>query len=526
MSMAVFGQAVQAQTWEVVSIKQGPARGYVAGNLKPGGVAKPLRELIPSCTGVPCWPLPGPVNGYPIPPRSVPGNALVAENSDANGNINYISLGFGGRIVMRSSQWIGNGPGADFTVYETTPGNPSCRPANSEQAFVEISEDGVNWLPAQSGSLVNGVAGAYNACYNGSFDITPFLKVQYVRITDRTNPAWGVTGDGDDGYDVDGIGANYPMPPTSGISNPPNCGYQQGVASQYVGQAGNFPGRGIVGQRKDFSQANINEAGFPASAFLNPGVRDSGPASGSYNFWSIGFGGWACFQLPYTVFDGPGNDIFSFETTWNNQPCPNYNEKATVSVSADGTNWSSPVTICKDALSIPGTSPAIDLSAFGPGFGVINYIRFEDASNPADFGGGADGYDIDNIALAQTPPVNPGTPNPNFANANGLSNRQAYRFGAATFMEGGVPEEMFPLEIIGSNIVSDKIEFQATIAEEGAYNYAIRSSTGQEVVAGEFKGDLFSTPINEVSVSNLNKGVYFLTLSSATSRETVKFVKK
>jgi len=84
---------------------------------------------------------------------------------------------------------------------------------------------------------------------------------------------------------------------------------------------------------------------------------------------------------------------------------------------------------------------------------------------------------------------------------------------------------MFALEIVGGNLVSDKISFTATIAEEGGYTYSIRSATGQEVMSGEFAGTLFSTPVAEIATSKLNNGVYFLTLTSATGKETVKFVK-
>jgi len=525
-AIATAAQTAQATSWEVLCVKQGPARGYDARSLKPGCVSGlPTRVLAPGAGN------PGNTTGYPIGARSIPGQATVADNSDITGDMNFISLGFGGQIVLRSSEWFCNGPGADVTVFETTWGDPTCRPTNSEQALVEFSEDGFNWVapgvtPGSVGTAVSGLGGVYNTCYNGSFDIAPLMKAQYIRITDRTNPAWNVGGDGVDAYDVDGVTSNY-----SGCDAAIMCDYMQGVASQfatgsypYTSDPANFPGRGIVSQRKDFSKANINEAGFPLAAFANPGLRDSGPANGSYNFWSLGFGGYACFRLPYTVFDGPGKDIYSFETTWNNQPCPNYNEKARVQVSADGMNWSTPVTICKDALSIAGTSEAIDLADFGPGFGVINYIRFEDASSPSDFGGGADSYDIDNIAFAQIAPVPPPF-TPPFSCDNAVNVRQSFPSGAASFMEGGVPEEMFALELIGGSIVSDKISFKATIAEEGGYTYSVRSATGQEVISGSFAGNLFETPVAEVATGKLNNGVYFLTLSSATSKETVKFIK-
>jgi hypothetical protein len=682
----ILASAAQAISWEVLCVKQGPVRGYDARSLKPGNASLPIRPLAPGAGN------PGNTTGYPIGARSIPGQASVADNSDITGDMNFISLGFGGQIVLRASEWFCNGPGADVTVFETTWGDPTCRPTNSEQALVQFSEDGVNWItpgvtPGSSGTAVDGSGGLYNTCYNGSFDIAPLMKAQYVRITDRTNPAWNVGGDGVDAYDVDGVTSNY-----SGCDQAPQpvvCDYRQGVASQfatgtypYTADPANVAGRGIVSQRKDFSKANINEAGFPVAAFANPGLRDSGPSNGSYNFWSLGFGGYACFKLPYTVFDGPGKDIYSFETTWNNQPCPNYNEKARVQVSADGVNWSTAVTICKDALSIAGTSEAIDLADFGPGFGIINYIRYEDASAPSDFGGGADSYDIDNIALAQIAPVPPPftppfncdspelTPTPiepgdvweycidcqcndswkttiggwntgsaPFGNVSGAgiggvtdfnyntlwsadnlndgydlrvrrkvnlsgydlnsfswnlgitggyvlyvnghvvsvslgtgypyrwefngtipsaylnagdnvialalmndgpnnafdfrlngtpttSARMAQPVGTNNFMEGGIPEEMFALELVGGSVVSDKISFKATIAEEGGYKYSVRSATGQEVISGNFAGNLFETPVAEIVCSKLNSGVYFLTLSSSNSKETVKFIKK
>jgi hypothetical protein len=85
---------------------------------------------------------------------------------------------------------------------------------------------------------------------------------------------------------------------------------------------------------------------------------------------------------------------------------------------------------------------------------------------------------------------------------------------------------MFPLAIVGSNIVSDEISFSSTIGEEGGFFYSIRNHTGQELVNGELKGNLYDLSEETVSTSNLASGVYFLTLSSANTKETVKFVKK
>jgi hypothetical protein len=86
-----------------------------------------------------------------------------------------------------------NGMGADIDLYETTWGDPACRPNISETATVEFSADGFNWI--------NGTP--IDACHNGSFDISPLEYAKYVRITDKTNPDWRVSGDGVDAYDYD-----------------------------------------------------------------------------------------------------------------------------------------------------------------------------------------------------------------------------------------------------------------------------------------------------------------------------------
>jgi hypothetical protein len=472
-------QSVQAGTWDILCLKQGPIRGHAA---------KPVRDLDPNAVVA----APAQV-GYPIPARSISSQAKVAEMSDVVGDMNFVSLGFGGSIVLAYSEYFANVPGSDFTVYETTWGDPNCTPNVSETAKVEFSEDGINWLTGY-------------ACHNGSFDISPLLKAKYVRISDITNNSTSLTGDGNDAFDVDGIVAVADADLTTPVN--PVCDFQQGTTRQYVGAAGNFPGRGIVGQRKNFTNANINDPSFTAADFANPALRE---VSGVYNFWSLGFGGWACFQLPYSVFDAPGNDFRMFETTWNNAPCPSYPETVLISVSPDGVNWSAPTTLCKDGY--------YDING---AYAVVNYIKFVDASNPSKFGAGDDAYDIDNIFILQDAP---GATNPDVC-GDPTGNRRSFPEMGDNIGEGGVPEAMFPLEIVGSNLVSDKISFTATIAEEGGYTYSIRNHTGQELTSGTMEGALYENPTVEISTNKLASGVYFLTLTSATGKETVKFVKK
>jgi len=482
-AFATFGiQSAQAGTWNVLCIKQGPARCF-AGN--------PQRVLDPNAVVSP-----GNSAGYPIGARSIATQAEAAEASDVVGDMNFVSLGFGGQIVLEYVGGLfGNGPGLDVNVFETTWGDPNWIPNVSETAEVEFSQDGFNWTPKQ-------IAG-----HNGSFDIAPLVVGKYVRITDVTNPACNIVGDGIDAYDVDGVVANYDF----GNSVPPNalCDYIQGTAKQFIG---GFPGQGIVVQRKSFANANINDPSFTVAELSNPALRET---VGNYNFWSIGFGGYACFQLPYTVFDGPMGDFQIFETTWNNQPCPNYPETVNISVSVDGITYSAAQPLCKDG--------SINLTAYGAAYAAVNYIRFDDISDPTKFGKGDDAFDIDNIYIAQLPP---GQGNPPLCSPISEGNRRALPSIENNVGTTGVPESMFPLEIVGSNVVSSKIAFAATIAEEGGYKYSVRNHIGQELASGQLEGNLYDLSEKTVSTDGFSNGVYFLTLTSANSKETVKFIKK
>jgi hypothetical protein len=181
-----------------------------------------------------------------------------------------------------------------------------------------------------------------------------------------------------------------------------------------------------------------------------------------------------------------------------------------VSFSVDGLSWSTETLLCKDG--------SVDMSGL---ISAANYIKIKDATSVSNFGGGADGYDIDNIFILQ--PFAPRTPQDI---CSGSGNVRKSVIEPTNYVGyDGVPENMFALELVGSNVVSDKISFLATIAEEGGYNYSIRNSQGQEMVNGNFEGQLYDTPTMDINLNNYPQGVYFLTLTSNSGKETVKFVK-
>jgi len=129
-------------------------------------------------------------NGSPVPPTR--SDATKATGAAQNDNTtNFVSLGFGGSLVVKFDYVIFNNPTAtDVKVVETSFGNPSCA-SYPERAIVE-------------GSLFeNGPWTSFGElCLDGEVEIgnTP---VQYIRVTDKS--AASSFGGSADGYDVDAI---------------------------------------------------------------------------------------------------------------------------------------------------------------------------------------------------------------------------------------------------------------------------------------------------------------------------------
>lgn len=129
-------------------------------------------------------------NGSAIPAnRTNAANALGApQGTDV---INFVTLGFGGKLTLKFPYVIFDNPAAnDLSVTETSFGNPSCA-AYPERAEFEGSLDGITWVSL--GEL----------CLDGQLNIGAAGAIQYLRITDRS--ALSSFGGSADGYDVDGV---------------------------------------------------------------------------------------------------------------------------------------------------------------------------------------------------------------------------------------------------------------------------------------------------------------------------------
>lgn len=133
--------------------------------------------------------------------RSDPDEALgVADTSGGNPDpspTGFVSLGYGGEIVLHFPNGIDDLPGADIRIYEATGGSGSYP---EESVDVAVSPNGFDWITID--------VDPSNIVRDGEIEIdldgeAPI--VYYVRITDTSDP--NIHNDSSDGYDLDAVKA-------------------------------------------------------------------------------------------------------------------------------------------------------------------------------------------------------------------------------------------------------------------------------------------------------------------------------
>lgn len=128
--------------------------------------------------------------------RSDSSKALGVDDA-ADTNYDYVSLGFGGEIVLSFDYEIIDGPGDDFMVYETSTGNPSFN-SYPEKADVYASQTGAD------GSWV--LIG--EAQHDTAFDLGGKINnVRFIKIVDTSETTQ--FGADADGFDVAGVEILY-----------------------------------------------------------------------------------------------------------------------------------------------------------------------------------------------------------------------------------------------------------------------------------------------------------------------------
>jgi hypothetical protein len=391
----------------------------------------------------------------------------VAEKNDNQGPINFFSLGYRGFITLVSNCPVLNGPGNDIAVYETTWGNPAQYPTG-ERAHVYASQDGISYIYLGQ------------AVYDAAFDLGSLAWAKYFRIQDATNLE-----NSEDAFDLDGIEVLNGYTPNQAPAPAP------ALSAAVVAYTGGTQGKQKSGVAVPAIRSDVNKAlGLPQS-------------NDTYNFYSLGFGGVASFRFAQSVFDAPGADIRVIETSFGNPSCNSYPERVEASVSYDGTTWFNLGQLCLD-----GT---LDITS---NYSGINFIRLKDVSDRARFPSSGDGYDIDGIvgilAASQLPACAP------------LNGRRAVMPEIAD--QNNVPDEIESLQILG-NPVAENIAIRFSMVSEKAqisvYNHMGRLMQSQSV-----EGNLWNLVDMDMNAKDLAPGVYFLTVNSGVSKETVKFVKQ
>ena len=291
------------------------------------------------------------INSLRSNPLHAIGQAQSSDVPTSEENSNYVSLGFGGQIVLKFTNPVKNIEGNDIILYETTFNNPNCK-RYPEKAQVFVSQDNCNWYYVGE------------ACQNGEFDLGEMNWAQYVKIIDVSPygnfEPFGVC----DGYDIDGVEGiqkeTNPIPTTL------IGGSAQKVMSYTPGLRKN--GTPITPARTN----PLNALGIPQGTEV-------------INFVSLGFGGQLVLKFDFVVFNEDGDDIKITETSYGNPLCSEYPEKALIEVSMDGIYWTFLGEACMDSYIEMGYIK------------YFQYIRFSDRSPFTQFSSSADGYDVDGV---------------------------------------------------------------------------------------------------------------------------------
>lgn len=300
----------------------------------------------------------GTASGNPIEPiRLNTDNALGAPELD--NSYNFLSLGYGGSVVLGFSEVALNGPGPDIRIWETTFNSETCD-SYEEVAEISVSQNGVTYVSL--GTTCTNEAGEFDIS-----DVMPaWTYVMFVRVDDLT-PEGSLS---EDGYDVDAVEAINGCDILANII--PSFG--ECAATEFLSytMGESSTGGPIEVQRTDPTKA----LGFPEN-------------DNTYNFVSLGYGGELIVGFNQLVMNGPGPDIRVFETTFNNEICDSYTETAEVFVSQDGLDYISLGTTCTNQ------DDAFDISDSDPSLEYILFVKIIDISPEGS--ASYDGFDVDAV---------------------------------------------------------------------------------------------------------------------------------
>lgn len=411
----------------------------------------------------------------------------IGENS---GLVEFVSLGFGGEIVLEFETPICNGDGMDLAVWETSYNRPS-NAAWPEMAHVEARQN--DCQPWVSLGVIT---------QDAELDLGVLLSAKYIRISDLTNPLLPVFSSvNQDGFDVDAV-VGFEGCADAGVDAPFSPNQVVSYTNPGARKSGFMP---LASPRRNTSKM-----------LGAPQINDNTTPEANVNFFSVGFESEVILKFPYAIFDAPGADLSVYETTFgdnSNRKCSNYPEKAAFYGSADGVEWFELTAIptfdlvggaVNDYDNILCRDGQLDIG----GGRAINFIKLVDVSDKPStfFPGSADGYDLDGIVgrcYTSAPPK--------------LSI-------AETSEEAEIGEGVFGIEVY-PNPASDIVNLNVTAVNlMGTYTVRVVDMMGR-VVSSEVVNSANGSFIHTVSVSSLPAGIYAITVETDGVTEITKIVK-
>ena len=280
-----------------------------------------------------------------------PGEALGLPN--AAHDVGDLTLGAGGELVVELGLPVYDGPGADLFIFETGD--------SVEEMLVSVSDDLATWYEAGS---VSGSTAELDL--EGS--VPEGMSFRYVKLLDSGNS----TGGNWPGADVDALCALHAR---TNDSIPNVYRFQNRHGTYFAALESAFAVRTV-----SFTPGNPwtdREENQDTAAAL--GLPDAGDGPGELN---LGAGGVLVVELGVPVRDGPGYDLFVFESGSGSV------EKMLVEVSDDLASW-------YDVGTLEGSVAEADLAGKTPEGASFRYVRLTDAGEST--GGSWPGGDIDAV---------------------------------------------------------------------------------------------------------------------------------
>jgi len=432
------------------------------------------------------------------PVRSNPNEALgvvTLATQDVNigeggGNIDFVSLGYGGSIELEFASPICNIVGNDFKVWETSYGTPNCV-AWPEHAAVWARQD-----LCQDWVLLTPEVGV---CQDFEVDLGFLSYARYIRIEDRTDETFpAFQSSNQDAFDVDGVEGyvSCALP----VIDPADLYSPFAYSNLNQGQRAN--GTDVLASRS-----------FPERMLGTPQMSDATTSPAANNFYSLGFSGSVVLQFPLTMINVLGPDILVYETTFGDnlsRACSVYPERARFEGSVNGSDFfdmevevtpndAAGAILCRDGqLNIPAA------------YGGINYIRITDMSTAGSFSGSADAYDVDGLIGINQQSL------PCVSSAiGGQRLSEDMEIGEGEMGVSVYPNPADKVATITVGATNSQSDYTIRVVDMMGRTVSVQSVNNS---GGSFTQDL--------NISNLPSGVYVVTVENKETREVTRLIKK